>query len=204
MEIRPLIRRVYGATATAAFIETYSNKLTREHDRLALHAVLRAAEFSFSENDRFQPLLNPLRILMLLGKLILMLLGKLTLQHLRILLLSFDTELVRNRDGGGRLPIHIACLDGAPVEVLDLIAELDPSTLQIADHSGALPVHSLCCRPTAKYASVRLLVEQGGPVLWPLATTKEHCHYMFCVDLPIHRCEPFNIWYNPSLDRWRH
>ena len=100
MEIRPLIRRVYGATATAAFIETYSNKLTREHDRLALHAVLRAAEFSFSENDRFQPLLNPLRILMLLGKLILMLLGKLTLQHLRILLLSFDTELVRNRDGG--------------------------------------------------------------------------------------------------------
>ena len=44
-----------------------------------------------------------------------------------------------------------------------MLTEMDPTTLQIADYSGSLPIHSLFCRdhPT-EYASVRFLVEHGG------------------------------------------
>ena len=49
------------------------------------------------------------------------------------------------------------------MEVLALIAEQDIATLQIVDHTGALPIHSLCGSGTpAEYGSVRYLLEQGG------------------------------------------
>ena len=140
----------------ACLIECYGNKLTQEHGRLALHAILAAADYSFAENNKFHPPQNPLRIRLPLGKL--------TLQHFRTLLLStLDPGLIRNRDERGMLPIHVACQSKAPVEVLSMLTELDPTTLQIADDSGALPMHSLFCSgsPT-EYASVQYLVEQGG------------------------------------------
>ena len=138
----------------ALFISCYGNKLTQMHGRLALHAVIRDAEYSFAARG-FHPPQNPLRIRLPLGKL--------TLQQFRHLLSTLDAELIRNRDESGKLPIHIACRRKAPVEVLALIAEQDVATLQIADHKGALPIHSLCGSgsPT-EYASVRFLVEQGG------------------------------------------
>jgi hypothetical protein len=83
----------------AFFIECYSNKLTQEHDQLALQAVVRAAEDSFAENNKFQLPLNPLRIHLQLGKL--------TLPHFRTLLSTLDVELIRNRDDSGKLPIHL-------------------------------------------------------------------------------------------------
>ena len=147
----------FSADRISSFlIECYGNILTQQHGRLALPAVLRAAEYSFAEDDEFHPPLSHLRISLSLGDL--------TLQHFRALLHSLDIESIRNRDGEGKLPIHIACHDGAPVEVLAMIAELDPATLQIADHSGALPIHLLFCRgfSSIEYASVRYLVEQGG------------------------------------------
>ena len=61
--------------------------------------------------------------------------------------------------------IHGAGQENAPVEVLSMLVEMDPATLQIADHhSGSLPIHLLCCSGTtpAEYCSVRYLVEQGG------------------------------------------
>jgi hypothetical protein len=62
------------------------------------------------------------------------------------------------------LPMHIACQANAPVEFLSMLVEMDPATLQIADRTGSLPIHLLCCRGTAatEYASVQYLVEQGG------------------------------------------
>ena len=140
----------------ALLIETYGNKLTQEYGRLALHAVLTAAEYSFAINDDFHPPLNPLRIRLPLGML--------TLQHFRSLVSALDVELIRNRDGSGMLPIHIACLDNAPFEVLSMLVEMDTATLQIANYSGALPMHLLLVYsvPSTEYASVRYLVEQGG------------------------------------------
>ena len=47
-----------------------------------------------------------------------------------------------------------------------MLVDMDPATLHMADHTGALPLHVLCASidstlPT-EYARVRYLVEQGG------------------------------------------
>ena len=103
--------------------------------RLALHAVLGAAEYSFAIDVEFHPTLNPLRIRLPLGNV--------TLKHVHMLFHSFAAEFI--------LPIHIACQNNAPVEV------------QLADYSGALLIHLLHHGANfAEYASVRYLVEQGG------------------------------------------
>ena len=139
----------------ALLIERYSDKLTQEHGRLALHAILGAADCSFAEARGFHPPQNPLRIRLPLGTL--------SLQHFHTLVSTLDVEQIRNRGEIGKLPIHMACQANAPVEVLSMLVEMDPTTLQIADYSGSLPIHSLCgsSSPT-EYASVRYLMEQGG------------------------------------------
>ena len=137
----------------ACLIECYCNILTQEHGRLALHAVLAAAEYSFIEEYGFHPPLNPLQILLPLGDF--------TLEHFRILLSTLDLELVRTRDDCGKLPIHIACHNRAPVEVLALILEKDAATLHVADDTGALPLLE-CCRGAVDNSCVRFLVEHGG------------------------------------------
>ena len=45
-----------------------------------------------------------------------------------------------------------------------MLVEMYPAALQIADHTGSLPLHLLCCNDTmpTEYASVCYLVEQGG------------------------------------------
>jgi ankyrin repeat protein len=139
----------------AFLIECYSTTVHQEHDRLALHAILAAADYSFAVDDEFHPPLNPLRIRLPLGKL--------TLDHFRTLLSTLGMESIRDRDNTRKLPIHFACRSKVPVEVLSLLTEMDPTTLQLADDSGALPIHSLfCCDHPTEYASVRYLVEQGG------------------------------------------
>ena len=148
--------RYSSAEDSRAFlIECYSNTVNQEHGRLALHAVLKAAEYSIIEEWDFHPPQNPLRICMQLGKL--------TLNQFRILLSALDTALIHNRDDSGKLPIHMACRNKAPFEVLLILVEMDPTTLQLADKSGALPIHTLCgSRAPTEYASVHFLVELGG------------------------------------------
>ena len=133
------------------FLQLFGNKVAQAHGRLALHVILRAAKYQF-----YPPMLLPLTILPL---------GKLKLHHLRTQLNYPDAELIRNRDDSGKLLIHVACEANALVEVLSMLTEMNPAALQIADHTGSLPIHLLCCSlttPTEKYASVRYLVEQGG------------------------------------------
>ena len=72
-----------------------------------------------------------------------------------------EAELIRNRDESGQLPIHMACRNKAPVEVLALLVEHDTATLQMADDTGALPLHECCCGAVDD-SSVRFLAEQGG------------------------------------------
>ena len=73
--------------------------------------------------------------------------------------------MIHKRDKSDKLPIHIACEANTPVEVLSMLVEMDRATLQIADRTGSLPLHLLCCNsattPTDD-VSVRYLVEQGG------------------------------------------
>jgi ankyrin repeat protein len=124
--------------------------LIQEQGRLALHAIFTAAEYSFAKDE---PPENALQIRLPLGKL--------TVQHFRTLLSTLGTELIRNRDESGKLPIHIACRNKAPVKVLALILEHDTATLQMVDANGALPIHDCCCGAVDD-SSVRFLVRQGG------------------------------------------
>ena len=136
-------------------IECYGNKLTADHGRSALHAVFQAAEYCSREDYPFHPPQNNLRIWLQLGKL--------TLQRFRTLLSTLDTELIRIRDDSGKLPIHMACRNNAPVEVVAMLVEMDPTALQLADYSGALPIHECCCG-VVNDSSVRFLVEREGGV----------------------------------------
>ena len=136
------------------FLIIYSNKMTQDHGPLALHAIIEAAEYAFFEDAEFHPPLTPILQIRLP-------LGKLTLNHFRFLLSTFDTNLIRSQDDSGKLPIHLACRTKAPVEVLSMHVEIDPATLHIADHAGALPLHECCCGAVDDL-SVRFLVEQGG------------------------------------------
>ena len=140
--------------AVDQFFESYCNKMTQDHGSLALHAILGAAEYVFVENEDFHPPLKPILQIRLP-------LGTLTLNHFRSLLRFLHTEIIRNRDNSGKLPIHIACQKKAPVEILVLIVEIDAPMLHIADHAGALPLHE-CCRGVVDDFSVRYLVDQGG------------------------------------------
>jgi ankyrin repeat protein len=139
--------------AAELLLEIYGNKMTQENGRLALHELLKLAEYSFAETEAFHPPLNSLRIRAPLGTL--------TVKYWRTLLQSFDMELIRNRDGNGKLPIHIACRTNAPVEILSVLVNLDLATLQMADDHGNLPMHE-CCFGAVDHSSVRYLVEQGG------------------------------------------
>jgi ankyrin repeat protein len=149
-------------------LHVYGNKLAQYHGSLALHVILRSAEYSFvaalndydNHDDDYwhPPMIESVRILLPLGK------KPVTLSQFRILLRSIDVELIRKRDNSGKLPIHIACEAQAPVQVLFILVEMDPATLRIADHTGSLPIHMLCCSGTTPtdYVSLRYLVDQGG------------------------------------------
>ena len=135
-------------------IGIYGRKLTQDHGCLAFHEILGNAEYTFIHIDKFHPPLKPLQQIRLP-------LGKLTLNYFRTLLSAIDTNLIRNRDENGKLPIHIACRNNAPVEVLAMLVENDAATLHIADNAGALPLHEICCGEVDD-SSVRYLLEQGG------------------------------------------
>ena len=143
-----------GTANATGFLYIYADKMTQDHGRLALHVILGAAEYAFVETEEFHPPLKPLIEIRLP-------LGKLTLNHFRSLLSTLDTNLIRNRDLTGKLPLHLACRNKAPVDVLSMLIEIDPATLHNADHAGALPLHE-CCRGVVDASSVRCLIEQGG------------------------------------------
>ena len=127
------------------FLAICGNKMTREHGRLALHAIFGAAKYSLAPFNEFRPPLNPLRVCLPLGKL--------TPEQFRILLQHIGMDLLYHRDDSGRLPIHLACRNNAPVEVLALMLALDSTTLHVADHTGRMPIHECCRGGTVDHSS---------------------------------------------------
>jgi len=76
---------------------------------------------------------------------------------------SFDTELVRSRNPiTGFMPVHVACSQGAPVEILQILVNLDPEALQTPSRAGALPLHLACSRGRADLCTLQYLVDHGG------------------------------------------
>ena len=61
---------------------------------------------------------------------------------------------IRERDGCGNLPLHIACLQPAPFQVIQYLVQQDSATLHISNKDGALPIHLACqlerhCEPSS-------------------------------------------------------
>eukprot|EP00984_Skeletonema_dohrnii_P030557 scaffold22129_cov72-Skeletonema_dohrnii-CCMP3373.AAC.1 len=52
-----------------------------------------------------------------------------------------NLQLVRTQDENGRLPLHRALEEVAPLGTIKLFVQADPSTLQIPDSDGSLPLH---------------------------------------------------------------
>ena len=147
--------------ATDLLIQMYSDRLSKENEgRLALHTLLRTAEYSFADFVKYgevHPPMHPLRVKIQLGTL--------TWKHWRTLILSIDKKMLRRRDANGRLPIHIACQSNAPVEFLVTLVERDPDTLCMADHAGKRPLFKFLrrFRDTPDFAgALRWLVDRGG------------------------------------------
>ena len=155
--LTPFDLAFYDSQEEAAdlLVEMYSSRLSQhEEGRLALHALLLIAEYSFEDCDDDNDELH-----------VKIELGTLEWKHWRTLLLSVDEELLRQRDDSGKLPIHIACQAKAPVEVLTALVERDPATLHVADRAGCLALHECCCRfrDTKEWTSaLRFFVDRGG------------------------------------------
>ena len=152
---------VANSESTEFLLQVYINRLSQGHEaHLALHGLLRIAEYSFdkfeTDGHRVHPPLHPLRVKIPLGNV--------DWKYMRTLLLSVDEELLRRRDDNGRLPIHIACQTNAPVEVLATLVERDTATLLMADYTGELPVHDCCrCyRGATHCVALQYLVDCGG------------------------------------------
>ena len=84
-----------------ALLEMYGVKLAKDHGRLALHAILDTAEYSFTDGYVFRSPMNPIR--MILPQ------GKISLEHFRTLPQHVGLNVIRSRDDSGKLPIHVAC-----------------------------------------------------------------------------------------------
>eukprot|EP00984_Skeletonema_dohrnii_P023291 scaffold12357_cov91-Skeletonema_dohrnii-CCMP3373.AAC.10 len=61
--------------------------------------------------------------------------------QLRYTAQASNPQLVRTQDGNGRLPLHHALLEVAPLGTIKLLVQADPATLQIPDSDGSLPLH---------------------------------------------------------------
>lgn len=138
-------------------LTAYRNEVSGRHHPLVFHSILRNATYIDLTRDRtFHPPMHPILVRIRLGGL--------TVGWFRTLLQSLDADLIRSRDTkyNGALPIHVACSNGAPAEILQILVELDPATLHIPDHTGAIPVHTLCRRNRADLCALQSLVDRGG------------------------------------------
>jgi ankyrin repeat protein len=64
------------------------------------------------------------------------------------------------RDGRGDPPLHFACSNKAPLEVVQFLVERNPATLEMANDMGWLPLHYACSNK-ASLEVVQFLVERN-------------------------------------------
>ncbi|KAK1743013.1 ankyrin repeat domain-containing protein [Skeletonema marinoi] len=76
-------------------------------------------------------------------------------EQLRYAAQASNLQLVRTQDGNGRLPLHHALEEDAPLGTIKLLVQADPATIQTPDSDGSLPSHIACehheCPDVIKY-----------------------------------------------------
>lgn len=149
-------------------LQYYQNQVANTGGHLALHGIFQRATYVRKTKEFgkwFHPPLNDLGMRVPVGTL--------PVNYVSALVQSFDTNnMIRRRDEAGSVPLHLACRNGAPLEILRLLLRLDDEmaaaaaaqvegpllTPRCRDHAGALPIHNLL---TAKprVAPVQLLLQ---------------------------------------------
>eukprot|EP00984_Skeletonema_dohrnii_P000227 scaffold70_cov124-Skeletonema_dohrnii-CCMP3373.AAC.8 len=65
-------------------------------------------------------------------------------EQLRYATQASNLQLVRTQDRNGRLPLHHALEEDAPLGAVKLLVQADPATIQTPDNRGSLPSHIAC------------------------------------------------------------
>lgn len=140
-------------------IAAYVDQLQADHGKQAVHAILRAAVYEDSTQERgFRVPLHPLAVRLPVGTL--------PFHVFRYLLQSLDPSLIWSVDpDNGSLPIHRAARQNAPLDILRLLVELGPASLRHINNDGELPVHVACSLgENADLKALQFLVDHGGHV----------------------------------------
>jgi len=161
-------------TVIDCLLQRYHNQVAGSSGDFSLHTMFKHATYEYANREEariFHPPLDHLRITLPLGKI------KIWMNHLDYLLQLLDTNtMIRRRDESGAVPLHHACQNGAPEEVLRMLFRLDDIAGDTAglvrgegcapprcrDHQGALPIHALLTsKPSV--GAVNLLLEAHPP-----------------------------------------
>ena len=126
-------------------LQLYQESIFQREGRHALHSILKEGDYNWRKHvglklGRF----NVAEMISVLGHCV-----------------ARDPDCIRERDGNGDLPIHIACSKRAPVRVIQYLLQQDSAQLRIPNNDGALPIH-LACRANAWFETIRYLVERNG------------------------------------------
>ena len=65
------------------------------------------------------------------------------IEHVRAHSISHPADLAKGRTGTQLLPLHIACENGAPIQVIKLLLNANPSAVQTSNLHDRLPLHCL-------------------------------------------------------------
>jgi ankyrin repeat protein len=93
-------------------------------------------------------------------------------------------DVCKEKNIDGSLPLHRACSEKAPLNVIELLVETWPNAVKEKDCNGCLPLH-IACNNNAPLDVIQLLVET-----WPDAVKEKDCDG----DLPLQ-----HICYNDLL-----
>lgn len=97
-----------------------------------------------------------------------------------------------------RLALHVACMVGAPLQVMKALIRAHPAALQLSDpHSGAAPLH-LACGLGADISTLQLLLVPGATKVTD-ARGRMPIHHAMIAQAPygivewLIRCDPASV-----------
>jgi len=153
-------------------LQHYANVVFGVEGAPSLHHIYQESSYAAAGDDgSFHPPLTYLRMNTPLGQL--------QMQHVVALIQFLNTNvMIRKRDVNGSVPLHYACQNSAPFEILSLLRHLDTIvgggtegqeagrelvvTPRCRDHQGILPIYALLATNPA-VGAVTLLLEANPP-----------------------------------------
>jgi len=160
----------------------YKDQVFEEQGNRSIHAILEAAEYRYlveeeepeeeqeNEEESVQQQQQTLQICLPVGKL--------TVDKFRLLLRSFDGDLMRHEDDTGAIPFHVACRTAAPPQILGILLEEFPGALHVTDDNNSLPIHFACQADAPSLSVLQFLLERDPAAVRALDNTGA---------LPLHR-----------------